>query len=129
MSVGPADASGQETLPSEHRLPVLLLSQYVFFLSRRPISESNLHYLVSRLQGLKSLAPLLAGSNNPLLDRIVSQLGHLHPAAFRRVAPSLQLSLIPLVNVAWPVPGHVVVEDAAPPAHWLARARRALLVF
>jgi hypothetical protein len=124
-----AAGAGLESLQSEHRLPLLLLSQYVFFLSRRPISESNHHYLVSRLQGLKSLAPLLAGSQNPILDQVVSQLANLHPAAFRRVAPSLQLSLIPLVNLVWPLPGNVVVEDAPPPANWLADARRALLVF
>jgi hypothetical protein len=129
MTMDSVGASALDTLPREHRLPVLLLSQYVFFLSRRPISESNLHYLVSRLQGLKSLAPLLSGSNSPVLDQVVSQLGHLHPSAFRRVGPSLQLSLIPLVNVAWPLPPHVVVQDAPPPATWLTRARRALLVF
>jgi hypothetical protein len=123
-------ATGElHTLAREQRLPVLLLAQYLFFLSRRPVSESNLHYLVSRLQGLKSLAPLLAGSGDAALERVVSQLGHLHPAAFRRLAPSLQLSLIPLVHAARPLPGHVVVQDSAPHQGWLADVRRALLVF
>ncbi len=129
MTADPGGVSGPESLPRDYRLPVLLLSQYAFFLSRRPISESNIHYLVSRLEGLKSLAPLLAGSQNSVLDQVVSQLVRLHPAAFRRVAPSLQLSLIPLVNVAWPLPGNVVVQDGPPPPNWLAGARRALLVF
>jgi hypothetical protein len=119
----------QESLPPRDRLPVLLLSQYAFFLSRRPVSQSNLHYLVSRLQGLKALAPLFAESGNPILDRVVSQLGRLHPAAFRRLAPSLQLSLMPLVSGAWRLPGHVIVQDAPPPAGWMAGARRALIVF
>jgi hypothetical protein len=127
MNAEPVSAAGE--VPPEHRLPLLLLSQYVFFLSRRPVSESNQHYLVSRLQGLKSLAPLFAGSRNAVVGQVVDQLQHLHPAGFRRVAPSLQLSLLPLVSEIWTLPANVVVEDAPPPAGWLADARRVLIVF
>lgn len=116
-------------LAPRDRLATLLLSQYVFFLSRRPVSESNLHYLVSRLQGLKALAPLFSESGSPVLEQVLSQLSHLHPAAFRRLAPSLQLSLMPLVNDAWRLPGHVVVQDAASPGDWLSTVSRALIVF
>ena len=90
MILNGAATPEQETLPDEQRLPVLLLSQYLYFLSRRPISESNLHYLLSRLQGLQSLAPVFAGSGHPALERVVLQLRQLHPAAFRRIAAALQ---------------------------------------
>lgn len=118
----------QEMLPNEQRLPVLLLSQYLYFLSRRPISESNLHFLLSRLQGLQSLAPIFAGSGHPVLERVVLQLRQLHPAAFRRIAAALQLTLIPLARGARQLPEDVVVQDAAPDAEWLAGLSRALLV-
>jgi hypothetical protein len=118
-----------ETLPDEQRLPVLLLSQYLYFLSRRPISESNLHYLLSRLQGLQSLAPVFAGSGHPVLERVVLQLRQLHPAAFRRIAAALQLSLIPLARGARELPKDVVVQDSTPGADWITGVSRALLVF
>jgi hypothetical protein len=118
----------QESLPREHYLPVLLLSQYVFFLSRRPISEQS---------ALPRLAPAgaeVAGASAGRVEQPGArsrclQLASLHPAAFRRIAPSLQLSLVPLVSLAWPLPGSVVVQNAPPPASWLAGARRALIVF
>lgn len=116
-------------LPAHDRLPVLLLSQYVFFLSRRPVSESNLHYLVSRLEALKALAPLFADSQNPVVHQAIGQLAHLHPAGFRRLAPSLQLSLMPLVSGAWRLPRQLVVQDVPPPRDWMHGAKRALLVF
>jgi hypothetical protein len=122
------DLPGQPLLPEDQRLPVLMLSQYLFFLSRRPVSESNLHYLVSRLEGLQSLAPVFAGSESPVLQQVVAQLRHLHPAAFRRLAPSLQLSLLPLAKAARPLPSDVIVSDCALDARWLADVRHALLV-
>jgi hypothetical protein len=119
----------EEMLPANQRLPVLLLSQYLHFLSRRPISESNLHFLLARLRGLQSLEPVFAGSGHPVLERLVRQLRQLHPSAFRRVAAALQLSLIPLTRGARTLPEDVVVQDSAPPPGWLAGVRHALIVF
>ena len=85
MSAEPIGSAAGEPLPRELHLPLLLLSQYLFYLSRRPISESNLHYLDARLRGLQSLAPLLERSGNGVLDKVVAQLSHLHAAAFRRL--------------------------------------------
>jgi hypothetical protein len=107
----------------------LLLSQYLYFLSRRPISESNLHYLLSRLHGLQSLAPVFAGSGHPVLERVVLQLRQLHPSAFRRVAAALQLSLIPLARGARELPKDLVVQDSTPGTDWIAGVNRVLLVF
>jgi hypothetical protein len=119
----------QEVLPADQRLPVLLLSQYLLFLTRRPISEANLHFLTSRLRALQSLEAVFAGSGHPVLDRVVRQLRQLHPAAFRRLGAALQLSLIPLVRGAMQLPGDVVVQDSTPPADWMKDIKRALVVF
>jgi hypothetical protein len=128
ISAGAAKPERQ-AVPDEHRLPVLMLSQYLYFLSRRPVSESNLHYLVARLQGLQSLGAVFADSGLPVLERVTAQLRELHPAAFRRIAASLQLSLLPLARAARELPGDVVVQDSPPPRDWLSGVRRALLVF
>ena len=117
-------------LPLHSHLPLQLLTRYLFFLTRRPISRSNLHYLEARLAGLRSLRGALGGNAAPgPLAEVMRQLDRLHPAGFARVGRSLQLALLPLAEGARALPGDVVVEDAPPPRGWPAEHRRALLVF
>ncbi len=125
----PTDVQGTGfSLPVHLHLPVALLSQYLFFLTRRPISSSNVHYLESRLRGLKSLAPHLRSSGIPTLVQIADRLEALHPASFRRLGPGVQLALVPLANANRTIPGDVVVQDGPPPAEWTADLERVLLV-
>lgn len=117
-----------EPLPIELRLPLTLLSQYLFFLTRRPISRSNTHYLDRRLAGLRSLCGILSGSGLPALDEVVAGLARLTPASFQRVAPDLQLALLILLQRVRQLPEEVVVLDGPLPPAALAGSRRALLV-
>jgi len=65
---------------SELQLPLGLLSSYLFFLLRRPISSSNSHYLAQRIKGLKSLGALLATSSSRQVQDIAAKLDSLQPA-------------------------------------------------
>jgi len=122
------EAARTPAVPPELRLPVTLLSQYLFFLTRRPVSLSNVHYLESRLRGLKSLRPLLESSGVTQLEEIAAQLGALHASALRRRGPGLQLALLPLARAARHLPSDVVVEDGAPQPGWIDALSRVLLV-
>lgn len=114
--------------PRQLHLPVLMLSQYLFFLTRRPISKSNFSYLESRLRGLKSLREALSGENVPGLAEVIRQLETLSPAGFNRVGTNLQFALLPLAQTARFLPEDLVVEDGIPVPDWLKHHRRVLLV-
>jgi hypothetical protein len=109
-------------------LPILLLSQYLLFLTRRPISKSNVHYLEGRLRGLQSLIPALADFDSPALAAVIARLRGLHPSGFARLEPHLQLALLPLVREARSLPRDLMVADGPPPADWLAPVKRVLVV-
>ena len=113
----------------ELRLPLALLSRYLFFLSRRPVSSSNFHYLQSRLDGLKSLRGALEADPSPVVADVIRRLETLHPPSFKRLAPSLELALLPVFKADSGLPRDVVVEDGPPRPDWIARLRRVLLVF
>jgi hypothetical protein len=125
-----ASAAGAgDVVPAGMHLPALLLSQYLFFLTRRPISRSNFHYLESRLRGLQSLREAFQGNGAPPgVGEVIRQLETLHPAGFNRLAASLQFALLPLAQAARFLPADVVVDDTPPPPAWLDRCRRLLLV-
>jgi hypothetical protein len=108
-----------------------MLAQYLFFLTRRPISKSNLHYLESRLRGLKSLEGALDVDGASGLHEIVAQLRALHPAGFNRRGANLQFALWPIVEAQRDLPADLVIEDGPPPGagDWVRDRRRALLVF
>ena len=116
-----------EVLASEHRLPVLLLTKYLLFLCRRPISQSNLHYLDSRLRGLKTLCEPLAQA--PGLAPVLQQLETLHPSGLPLRGDALQKALAPFARAAAQHPGQTVLHDGPPPADFVREARRVLLVF
>src|SRR5919202_6695190 len=87
-------------LPRELKLPVSLLTRYLFFLMRRPISRSNPHYLAQRLDGLRSLGPLLDAAHLPALAEVRRLLRGLNRANFARVGEQLQYALLPLTPAA-----------------------------
>jgi len=118
-----------ERLATELRLPLALASQYLFFLSRRPISRSNRHYLERRLAGIKSLCEPLAACGEPALEALVRKIGRLQPASFARLAPGLQLGLLPWMERVRRLPEEVVVLDGPPAPGALAETRRVLVVF
>jgi hypothetical protein len=104
-----------------------ILSSYLFFLLRRPVSASNSHYLARRIQGLKSLGPLLEISGNPGLKETAQTLAKLQPANFSRVARELQFRLT-LENKELEVPPDYVVAAGQPSPDFLSNVRRVLLL-
>src|SRR5437867_5005074 len=100
---------------AECLLPLSILSSYLFFLLRRPISASNAHYLAQRIRGLQSLASEFDGAGAGDLQAIAEGLGTLEPANFARVARDLQFRLA-LVHHPPPVPPDYIIS-ARPPAH------------
>ena len=100
----PAQSVSSST-PANLRLPLGLLSSYLFFLLRRPISASNAHYLEQRLRGFRSLIPLFEAAETEQFRVIAKDLRRLQPANFARTARELQFHLL------WPGAGVSVPAD------------------
>jgi hypothetical protein len=107
----------------ELKVPVVLLSRYLYFLSARPISRSNTHYLQTRIHGLKSISRFLDAPEAADSKKILSSLT---PANFREMAERLQLSLSPLSMTE--LPRNYFATDKAPPDDFVGSARRILLL-
>lgn len=114
--------------PPELRLPIGILSRYLFFLKQRPSSASNSHFLLQRLAGLKSLSPLLQDSSIPYLQDVAQQLRLLTPANFHHMVERLQLMLLPLLSTMPTIPEDVVVTSNPPRRDFIGGAQRILLV-
>src|SRR5215813_220610 len=121
-------ANVKPELPQDLHLPISLLARYLFFLTRRPISTSNPHYLQDRLEGLKSLWPVLTEAGLPGLNAALEPLRAMTPGNFRRLAQPLQLGLLPLSSATEEMPPDFVVTETPPRPDFLAGSRRALLV-
>lgn len=113
-------------IPAGVRLPLAFLYRSTAFLFRRPVSRSNSHYLERRLEGLKSLAPLLEQGGVPALVPVVDLLRRLTVPSFPRLAPQLLARLALLVRDE--VPPDVVVTPRPPAGDLLAACRRILVV-
>jgi hypothetical protein len=101
-------------------LPATLLSRYLFFLGRRPVSAANAHYRGSRIGALQSLAPLFDD------DAVREPLLALTPSNLFRVAPRLQTTLQP--RLAYALPRDLVATAHAPaPAVWEGMQRIAVI--
>ncbi len=109
----------------EAPVPALVLARYLFFLTQRPISHSNVHFLRRRIRGLQSLGPLLDG---PADDLAVARrvIASLDAANLHRLSERLQILLFPFARAEVP-PGYINA-DAAPPPEFVATAERVLLV-
>jgi hypothetical protein len=112
--------------PENLQLALGMLSSYLFFLLRRPISNSNTHYLSRRIKGLKSLGTVLASSDSPQIRAIADKLNSLQPANLSTVARDLQVQLV-LVHKPGPLPADYVVSNRPPVASLFANAPRILL--
>jgi hypothetical protein len=111
------------------RLPITLLSRYFFFLSRRPVSTGNAHYLRRRLNSLKSLKKVFEeGADIISLQEGLRQLDAITPANFARLAEKLHLVLMPLFYAIDEMPGDVVVSSSTPPASFWHDVNRVLLL-
>jgi hypothetical protein len=107
-------------------IPLTLLSTYLFFLLRRPVSSSNLHYLSRRLRGLQSLAAMLDTESRYNLGTLVQMLRRLTPANFSRMAPPLQLQLASAQRALLNSPSLFVSHQ--PPPRWPFPSARRLLI-
>jgi hypothetical protein len=108
------------------QLALGILSSYLFFLLRRPISNSNSHYLTQRIKGLKSLGAVLARSNSGQVREIAEKLDSLQPANLSTVARDLQVQLV-LLHKPGPLPADYVVSPGPPGPSLFANVRRVLL--
>jgi hypothetical protein len=99
------------------------LSRYLFFLSARPISRSNTHFLQTRIHGLKSMSKFL---DAPEASDSMKILSTLSPANLQEMAERLQLSLSRLSLTE--IPGNYFAAEKAPPADFLGTARKILLL-
>jgi hypothetical protein len=112
--------------PPDTVLPALLLSRYLFFLTQRPISTSNTHYVRRRIHGLQSLAALLDPGRHELLATGVELLRTLEPANLHELAERIELTLLPFAQAE--VPTSYIAAEAAPPPELLRTSERILLV-
>jgi hypothetical protein len=123
VSIG---ALSRGRLDPDLELPLTLLVRFMFFLSRRPISGSNRHFLERRVSGLRSLAGLIASSQDPLLEKASARLLTLTPLNLKRVATEVSGLLAPILP---PSPASDVVRTQRPPApELLGAARRIRLI-
>lgn len=99
----------------EAELPLAVLSSFLFFLARRPVSASNLHYFRSRLRGLKTLLPMLEAPNAPTsLSRALRELNMTTPVSFGRRARMLQMNLLAVPRGYLDFPGDYLVTEQPP---------------
>src|SRR5688572_3091986 len=96
---------------SEAALPALLLSRYLFFLSRRPMSGSNGHYLHQRIRSLQSLASTLDQFGSPAVASGGALLRGMNPGNVHETAERLQLHLLSLARTSIP-PAYIVADTA-----------------
>ncbi len=109
------------------QLALSMLSSYLFFLSRRPVSSSNTHYLAKRLAGLKSLGKILEGSGSRGLADAARRLQAIQPGSFATLNYSLQFQL-QIVQQPTPMPPDYIVSAEPPEAAFWGDVRRVLLI-
>jgi hypothetical protein len=110
----------------ESVLPAVLLSRYLFFLTQRPISRSNTHFVRQRIRGLQSLGPLLDGGQDELLSAGARLLETLGPSNVYEVSERIQQILFPFARAE--VPTAYISADAPPPPGFLGACEHILLV-
>jgi len=124
--VKPFTHASQAVPQVETVLPAVMLSRYLFFLTQRPISRSNTHYVRQRIHGMQSLARLLAAGEHELLATGVRLLQILDPGNLHEISERLQLTLLPFARAD--VPAGYISAEAPPPPGFLGSCNRILLV-
>jgi hypothetical protein len=107
-------------------LPLTVALRYLFFLSRRPISGANRHFLSERTAGLRALASTVADGGDARLDEVAAELRRLTPATLVDVTRTLSRLLTPLVPKD--TADDVFVTRRPVARDWLASVRRIRLV-
>lgn len=123
MSAAPARATA---LDPELALPLTLLARYVFFLSRRPISAANRHFLVQRAAGLRPLATLIPRGRDARLETLAADVRGLTGANVGRLAERLTQELVPRLPRA--PADDVLLTSQPPPASLLGRTQHVRLL-
>lgn len=113
-------------LEPELVLPLTLLARYVFFLSRRPISAANRHFLVERAAALRPLATLVPSDVGGPLEGLARGLRALCGANVAQFAETLTRQLVPLLPRA--PADDVLLTPQPPPPALLGRATRVRLL-
>src|SRR5262245_32840191 len=113
--------------PANLRLPIGLLSSYLFFLLRRPISASNIHYLEQRLRGFRSLIPMLETAESEELRAVAQRLRQLQPGNFARTAQDLQFRLLALASHVT-IPPDFIISGDRPAASPFSSVRKVAIV-
>lgn len=116
------------TAHPEARLPLSILIHYLSFLSRRPISKSNRHYLAKRLAGLKALAQPLQRTNSPDLGEAMTLLERISPTNFALLHERLQYLLLPFAPAIDQLPPGMIVSNDPPRVGVFDRAENVALV-
>jgi ADP-heptose:LPS heptosyltransferase len=103
-----------------------MLSRYLFYLTQRPISGSNAHYVRQRIHGMQSLGRLFDDEDHELLSTSRRLLQTLEPSNLREVSERLQLTLFPFARAD--IPATYISAEAPPPPEFLRSCERILLV-
>ncbi len=115
------------TISPEMKLPLLVMSRYLFFLTRRPISQSNAHYAQKRIHGLKSLSEPLEEMDFPRARQIVRLLRMMEPQNLQETARRLQLTIQPLTETSLPQ-DYLALNQPLQTAFWTKSHRILLLL-
>src|SRR4051812_34269087 len=79
-------------------LPATLLARYLFFLSRRPVSQSNSHFRTARLAALQALARSTRGKGDEEFEQAIESICALTPTNLFRAASAIEEQLGPYVR-------------------------------
>lgn len=106
---------------AELLLPATLLSRYLFFLVRRPVSAANAHYRSLRVAALQSLGRFFDDAD------VATTLRALTPSNLFRLAPQIQSVLQPRLSAR--LPRDIVTTPRPPAAELWRSAQRVAVVF
>ncbi|UWZ85523.1 glycosyltransferase family 9 protein [Occallatibacter riparius] len=115
-----------ESLQPTPLLPILLLKNYLHFLSRRPISGSNLHFKTGRIASLQTLAPFLSSSGVESIEDCVGMLRALTTTNLARFAPQILRGLHRYKEPE--LPRNIVVCNSPPPPEFFSGVKRAVII-
>ena len=107
-------------------LPAVMLSRYLFFLTQRPISRSNTHYIRQRIHGMQSLGRLFEDSDHELVSTTLRLLQTLDPGNLHEISERIQLTLFPFARAD--IPTTYISAESPPPPEFLRSCDRILLV-
>ena len=115
-----------ESLQSTPLRPILLLKNYLHFLSRRPISGSNLHFKTGRIASLQTLASFISLGGIDSVEDCVAMLRALTTTNLARFAPQILRGLHRYKEPQ--LPRNIVVWKSPPPPEFFSGVKRAVII-